>query len=564
MILDFTKIRGSKLSIQENFEQLVCQILSKKFNAISINGSGGDGGIDCFTIANTEKIEIYQVKYFLNTLTNGQKQQIKKSLITASKIAGISKWILVIPHDYTPGEKKWFDALNVFGIELEWWGETILKNLLIEHPDISKQFFEEDRILQEFKYFINEIIFFSKIEQVKHHTHSPTVNHEIDSITSYLNRAKQITKTINEDADFINQSQSPLLAIDVCDLYYYIGTDSKYKIELPIADYCFENSPIPFTLLPESLIELKALVNHLRHKAQSRVLTPKNIVNETILADFINAYKTNPQSQTTKELFNSLVGEKLESVSAANGLNKLNRYLALGKLKFGQEEDILIENVNSRYALMIQNSYSSLVNRDNKDKYRILTNIYRDAVNLTYIEGHWNKSKNSVRMISSAPLFRIATNRIIGKENPVRNLHEFGYLLHSCFANESSNEERVKATLSIDGVQNQMESIFLDAKKAFSHNEELKTEFENFLIYYKTNLRPIDKMIQQGHHAYEINDSSNMHEFYNFLCNEYNLIKAFENWLDYIISILKSFENSLPINEKTLALLEQIDKKLER
>ncbi len=152
MNFDLSRIRGVKQSIQENFELLICQLLVEEMKAVSIEGKGGDGGIDCFIRKDNGELEVFQVKYFRSNLTSSQKSQIKKSFTTASRDNALSKWILCIPKDHTPAEKVWFESISS-RIKIEWWGETIIRNLLSKHAGIAAHFFPDDEVLEK----LNEI-----------------------------------------------------------------------------------------------------------------------------------------------------------------------------------------------------------------------------------------------------------------------------------------------------------------------------------------------------------------------------------------------------------------------
>lgn len=157
MDYDFSKIRGIKQSVQENFELLLCQLLSQELNAISVDGKGGDDGIDCYTISSKGDLQIFQMKYFIQRLNPSQKNQIKSSFEKVLGNSKLKKWILCIPHDHTPAEKKWFDSLNSSSIKIEWWGETKIRNLIAKYPKIAIHFFPEDPIISGIQKIRNEI-----------------------------------------------------------------------------------------------------------------------------------------------------------------------------------------------------------------------------------------------------------------------------------------------------------------------------------------------------------------------------------------------------------------------
>lgn len=158
MNLDFSKIFGPRPSARENFELLIGQILLQELNAIPIDGRGGDGGIDVLYVRKDGSLVIFEVKYFLNNLTASQKRQIKLSFQQALQHDKLSRWVLCIPRNQTPAEKKWFDNLKMNSTAIEWWGETKIRNLLSKYPAICSQFFVEDRIITYINSLRREIL----------------------------------------------------------------------------------------------------------------------------------------------------------------------------------------------------------------------------------------------------------------------------------------------------------------------------------------------------------------------------------------------------------------------
>ncbi len=199
MNFDFSQIKGPKHSKEENFELLICQLLTEEFNATSINGKGGDGGIDCFVKRENGDLEIFQMKYFINNLTPANKSQIKKSFDLVLKRQGLTKWILCIPRDHTPGEKSWFESINKSYRLIEWWGETKLRNLLAKHSIISKHFFPEEEIMKKLDDIAKEInnISLGKIKSPN------TLPRTISTFTGRETYITEIKKIINDSQSSI-------------------------------------------------------------------------------------------------------------------------------------------------------------------------------------------------------------------------------------------------------------------------------------------------------------------------------------------------------------------------
>lgn len=130
----------------KEFETLATLLLTQENQKVrTIEGSGGDGGIDAYIGLLDEMQVIYQMKNYPKLLSNGQKKKIENSLKTAIQNHRISKWILVIPRDPTPGERSWFEKLQIkYDIELTWFGNNELTVLLYKYSHIRDQYFNFD------------------------------------------------------------------------------------------------------------------------------------------------------------------------------------------------------------------------------------------------------------------------------------------------------------------------------------------------------------------------------------------------------------------------------------
>jgi len=110
-----------------------------------LSGCGGDEGKDSFTgDIQGDDLHVFQYKFFTNTLTDGQKRQIRKSLVQLlSKHSNTSQWTLLIPKDFTPAELRWFESLRqeYSNLSLDFWGYSKLKNLLVKHYRLFYDYF---------------------------------------------------------------------------------------------------------------------------------------------------------------------------------------------------------------------------------------------------------------------------------------------------------------------------------------------------------------------------------------------------------------------------------------
>lgn len=130
------------------YEQMCESLLAEEYGATPIRVSVGDGGIDSFAGALSEKVKhVWQFKHFPDGLGDSQKQQIRESLATVVKNYKPQDWTLVVPLNTTQAERKWFEKLKADyakkGVRLHFIGETELRNLLVRHRAL-KQFYFPD------------------------------------------------------------------------------------------------------------------------------------------------------------------------------------------------------------------------------------------------------------------------------------------------------------------------------------------------------------------------------------------------------------------------------------
>lgn len=158
--IDFAKIREFQGSQQNGFEELVCQIADierpirgKTF--IRKDGSGGDGGVECYWILEDNKEYAWQAKYFLDTLSSTQWSQIDNSVKTAiEKHPNMIRYYICLPRDRNDSRKivkgnptkseldrwnehveGWKDIANQHGrdIEFVFWGLHELIDILLKN-----------------------------------------------------------------------------------------------------------------------------------------------------------------------------------------------------------------------------------------------------------------------------------------------------------------------------------------------------------------------------------------------------------------------------------------------
>ena len=112
----------------------------------TIDGAGGDEGIDAYKGEFENPSAIYQFKFFRNNFEKAQRREIKSSLETALKYRSGFEWILVCNRDPSPNAQRWFDKLQTLhpDIDLTFIFESELKSLLLAAPQVRKEYFPNE------------------------------------------------------------------------------------------------------------------------------------------------------------------------------------------------------------------------------------------------------------------------------------------------------------------------------------------------------------------------------------------------------------------------------------
>lgn len=134
------------------FEKICSELLHACFNeqAHNIRVSQGDGGIDILVGDFNVPIENYQCKYFIDGISDSQKQQIRESFDTAinSTDYKMKKWILCVPCCLSAKEFKWWSTWSAgkkksTGVEISLFDGGYLISQLKKY-DIYEKNFDDD------------------------------------------------------------------------------------------------------------------------------------------------------------------------------------------------------------------------------------------------------------------------------------------------------------------------------------------------------------------------------------------------------------------------------------
>lgn len=157
MNLNWHEIRTINNSLNEGFEEFVCQ-LARKEEIINkkrfIRKGKPDAGVECYWALEDGSEWAWQAKYFTNSLTNTQWGEIDHSVRTViEKHKNVSRYIIAMPldppdarrKDQTSMQQKWEDHIEKWeswareeNLEIEfvpWWSSDLIERL--QRPENS-------------------------------------------------------------------------------------------------------------------------------------------------------------------------------------------------------------------------------------------------------------------------------------------------------------------------------------------------------------------------------------------------------------------------------------------
>jgi hypothetical protein len=539
MIQDFARISGPRLSSRDNFEELICQLLALEMGAQALDGSGGDGGIDCFRDTGSG-IEVFQAKYFLSRLTPGQRAQVKHSLSSALERPRLRRWVLCIPLDPTPGELAWFEKLTPPEVTIEWWGASKLRSLLSKHPSLAGQFFAADQLEHRFAEFQEEIRRCLLASSHLPFTTPPAGDPSRPIV--YLRRARHLGDLLLADVALLDESSPPTIAIDAHEIVAYLSIDSSLAWAPPVFDFCMEQSPFKLALLKPSAFEL---YSHLDAVGQRGMASFASLRQERHLHDpmrlFVEDFERDPDSAETSRAFHRL-NRLLGSDILASGTTALPRLLGIlrsGRLKLLSEpswrEAGGLEEIHDMFRRVRPRGRGNLV----------------DAATLALVRDAWSAAPDSIRMLSSVPSFLRVAREIFDQRSPVRTSPEYAYFAHSArragLNGEKMNEQASSLRQAASRLASFAESGF--SQLSGTRREDALAAFAAFAPSYRDLLKPVDDMISSAASVTPQMRHLGMQELYRYLVGEARLVDGFRRWWEQVCETITAIRQSMQLGE---------------
>lgn len=133
---------------QAHFESVVNMLVKKEWSVkidtqvMPLDGRGGDQGIDIKVTLADGGLVVYQLKYFTDGISGGNRQrreQVKSSWSSVKDRTDIREWVLVLPSELTPHELKFVNELeNTLAIKISIWTKAELDLRLASHPEVAR------------------------------------------------------------------------------------------------------------------------------------------------------------------------------------------------------------------------------------------------------------------------------------------------------------------------------------------------------------------------------------------------------------------------------------------
>jgi hypothetical protein len=160
-MIDWSKLLPEQSTKNRSFEELCHQIAKglyrQKASFVPVDDTGGGDGVEFYATFTDDTQWGWQARFFYpnSRLTSSRKKQIKKSLRKACEVhPSLTKFLLCVPANLTPGERKWFEETLTNSrldgepvvpegreVELEFWGHSEFSAWLSEERFAGKRLY---------------------------------------------------------------------------------------------------------------------------------------------------------------------------------------------------------------------------------------------------------------------------------------------------------------------------------------------------------------------------------------------------------------------------------------
>lgn len=150
--MNWTKFQTYDMAPDKAFEVLCNQLFENwckeeyTSNIVSIrtvNGSGGDGGVESYAVLKDGFIVGLQAKWFPTSITSSQINQIKNSIATAKKVRPkLSRYIVCVPRDLASKTAKSENTEDT-----RW--DNMVTSVSADYPDLTVELWNETRLVAE-------------------------------------------------------------------------------------------------------------------------------------------------------------------------------------------------------------------------------------------------------------------------------------------------------------------------------------------------------------------------------------------------------------------------------
>jgi len=268
--LDWHNIHSINGSQQDGFEEFICQLAGKqKYENKKqfIRKGRPDGGVECFLIFNDDSEIAWQAKFFTDTFSTSQWNQINSSVKTAlSTHNNLKKYIVCFPYDFPDARnkrkgkqtksafEKWNDYVGKWtfecekrgmNVEFSYWGSSELIQILQDSDYASflnfwfNKSFLSDKFIDDFNARMIKNLGPRYFKDIDVKIPFYAVQHWIDRDEVFYetlnNLYKDISSLLDDLTKFNNHTYSSFVVSlntlwhDFCEEYEHFDTEEELK-----------------------------------------------------------------------------------------------------------------------------------------------------------------------------------------------------------------------------------------------------------------------------------------------------------------------------------------------